>query len=155
MKKLYMLFASLLFAAGVSAQQETLYLNIEKTDNSIESINATTLQRITFNGSKVAFQSTDGVVENDMQDIVRITPHNSTGISQTTGTAGDLVHILSPDAIAVNCPAGSTITIYSLSGSVIMQTRQSAENGTINTAALSKGIYLLRANGRTAKFIKR
>lgn len=155
MKKLYTLFAALFFAAAAFAQQEVVYLNIEKTDNSTESINAATLQRITFDGSKVTFQSTDGVVENDMQDIVRITPQTNTGISQTTTATGDLVRMVSPDAIAVNCPAGCTITIYSISGSVIMQTRQNADYGTINIAALSKGIYLVRADGRTAKFIKR
>ena len=57
--------------------------------------------------------------------------------------------------MAVNCNAGEEIAIYNISGSIVQQTVQDSDGGSISIANLPKGIYLLRANRQTVKLIKK
>lgn len=156
MKKNYLLFLFTLFAVTLYSQDNTQSLVIEKIDNSNEYIAFDAVQRITFNSSNVNIEKKDGtIVTNDMADIYRIKNTYSTNIHNSFAEKDNFLQYISPDEIAINCPAGSTIKIYSISGSLIASTHQDADNGTISIASLPKGIYLIRANERTPKFIRR
>ena len=102
-------------------------------------------------------QMNDGtVISNDMYDIYSINYTTAwTGIKGTAQAGEKLLEYISDDAIAVNATAGTKIEIYSISGSHIYTVQQSNDNATISIATLPKGIYLLRANDRTAKFLKK
>lgn len=156
MKKVYTIVLSLMLAIPALAQDDTRIV-IEKSDNSTQSISFADLSRITFDNSNVKFEQSNGSITGcDMADIVRIATYTGeTSISDITTEKRELLQYISTDEIAVNCMTGSRIEIYNVSGSHILSTRLGADNGTISIAALPKGIYLLRADGRTAKFIKR
>lgn len=158
MKKLYTFILITAFAITGYSQQTVTHIKVEKNDNSENVMAFEELQRITFNGTTVNIEQkgNNGTAAFDMADIARITSyHSSTGISENPTGNQDFVQYVSRDEIAVNVPAGAVINLYSISGSHILTMRQVTDNGTISIASLPKGIYLIKANERTAKIIKR
>ena len=156
MKKIFILLFGIALTATAYSQESSKILVIEKINNSTESIMLDALSRITFNDTRVYIEQKDGnIITNDMSDITRIINTYGTGITESLANTEDFLQDVSPDEIAINCVAGSTITIYNINGSQILSIRQLADNGTVSIASLPKGIYLIRANEKTAKFIKR
>lgn len=155
MKKLYILMLISILSISATAQEKHR-LVIEKNDNTTESIYFEALSRITFSNGNVVMEQQDGnIISNDMADITRIATYaGNTNISSVNDDK-ELIHYISSDEIAVNTHAGATIEIFSVSGSLILTTHQGADNGTISIASFPKGIYLLRSNGKTTKFLKR
>lgn len=129
---------------------------VEKS-NTTQAVDLHNFQRITFNGSAVSIMQTNGAVTStEMDDIVRIYFDNYTRINEVDfGNGKELVAYISPDEIAVNCKAGEEITIYNISGTIVLKETQSSEGGSISIANLPKGLYLLRANRQTIKILKK
>lgn len=151
MKKILPLIAAALLAAPALAQQMMIETSSE---NSVIELDA--LRRITFNGSDVNILQNNGTTYTaPMSEISRIYFGDFSGIDDITPEEGNFITYLSADEIAINCNAGETINVYNINGSHIFQVRQQENNGSISIAQLPKGIYLLQASGRTAKFIKR
>ena len=157
MKRVKTFITLLLLAISLQAQQDGAQIVIEKQDNTSRTIAFDALQKITFNSTDVNILLKDGtVISNDMSNIQRIISYTqSTNIESAMQGSEKLVNYLSADIIAVNCTAGSTIAIYSINGSHIYTTKLKTDFETISIAALPKGIYLLKADERTAKIIKR
>lgn len=157
MKKLYVLVITTIFAISAFSQQEDANIVIEMNDNSSQTIAFDQLSRITFSGTTVNIEQFNGnTIKSDMSDILRIATYaNNTGISSAILEGNELLQYISSDEISINCNAGETIAIYNINGSKILTRRQTADGGSISIATLPKGIYLIRANGKTAKFIKR
>jgi hypothetical protein len=65
------------------------------------------------------------------------------------------VEYISHDEIAINSEAGSTITIYGLTGTLLLTRRIDTQGEAISIAGLPQGIYIVKANGCTTKIIKR
>lgn len=151
MRKFLPFIAATLLAAPSFAQQMMV-----ETSNENCVIELDALHRITFNGSDVNILQTNGTTFTaPMGEISRIYFGDFTAIDDVEITSNDLVTYVSADEIAVNCPAGEIINIYNINGSQIFQMRQQEDCGRISIAQLPKGIYLLQASGKTAKFIKR
>ena len=55
----------------------------------------------------------------------------------------------------MNCKAGSTVTVYSLVGTQMQNVRTTTDNAQISIAGLPKGIYIIKAEERTAKITRR
>lgn len=54
-----------------------------------------------------------------------------------------------------NIPSGSsTVAIFQMDGTMVLQTRVSSDVGTIDIRNLGKGLYLIKINGKSFKFIK-
>ena len=62
---------------------------------------------------------------------------------------------LSADEITINSEAGSTVVIYGLTGTQLLTRRIDTQGEAISIAGLPQGIYIVKANGRTTKIIKR
>lgn len=151
MKKVLPLILAVLLAAPSFAQQMMIETSI---GNSI--VELSDLRRITFNGSDVNMLQTDGsTLTAPMGNINRIYFGDFTAIEDIEISGDKFITYISSDEIAVNCPAGEIINIYNINGSQIFQSRQQEDCGSISIAQLPKGIYLLQAAGKTAKFIKR
>ena len=151
MKKLYTLLLLFILAVPAMAQQ----MLIEKSGNT-ETIEFSNLDKITFNGTTVNIKQSNGTTSQvTMGEIDRITFSNYTNIDNLESCTNALFNYISSDEIAVNCSAGEIIRIYDVIGSQIICVRQNADNATISIAQLPKGIYIIKANDRTAKFIKR
>ena len=153
MKKLLTLFILMVATLSVSAQ----HIIVLKTDNGSQAVELQKFRRMTFSGTTVNIMQTDGnVASADMSDITRIYFGDYTGIKNVDFNGGaELVSYISADEIAVNCEAGEEITIYNVSGTMVLKMVQSSEGGSVSIANLPKGIYLLRAKSQTVKIIKR
>ena len=152
MKKIYTLLLFLFIAMTPSMAQQML---VEKGGNT-ESIEFSNLDKITFNGTTVNIKQLNGTTSQaTMGEIDRITFSNYTNIDILEYSTTALFNYISSDEIAVNCNAGEIIRIYDVIGSQIICVRQNADNATISIAQLPKGIYIIKANDRTAKFVKR
>lgn len=149
------LFTTILFAIvtvfSVSAQQ----MLVEKNGQVNEIISLDNLKQITFDGVTVNIEQTDGTRSNtSMEYIDRIHFGDFSSIEDITQKK-NLIEYISRDEIAINCPAGTVVTIFNVIGSQIINTRIDSEQGHISIASLPQGIYIVKANDQTAKIIKR
>ena len=152
MKKL-LLIISLITIAGTATAQ---YMVVEKAGSGNEIIALDNLRQITFDGTTVNIEQNDGARSNaTMGDISRIYFSDLSSIHGTLQQTDRLVEYLSADEVAINASAGSTVSIYNLTGAQLLTTRLSAQGGTISIANLPQGVYIVKANERTAKIIKR
>lgn len=114
------------------------------------------LKQITFNGTTVNIEQSNGAKSSaSMGDIKRIYFDDMSSIADINAQGGDLVEYLSHDDIAINSEAGSMVTVYSLTGAQLLTRRIDTQGGIISIAGLPQGIYIVKANERTTKIIKR
>lgn len=151
MKKLYTLLLFIIATLPISAQ----HIFVEKGNNT-ETIEFAKLDKITFSGTTVNILQTDGTTTSAaMSDINRIHFSSYNSIDNLKATTDELINYISNDYIAVNCHAGESICIYNIIGTKLICTRQQSDNGIISIAHLPKGIYIIKTNDQTAKFVKR
>lgn len=150
-KTLTMLF--LLSATLPAVAQQML---IDKNGSNNEIVALENLKEITFRGTAVNVTQADGTTNStEMSVINSISFGDYTAIDNINPDIHELVAYISSDEIAVNCKAGSQVTIYNVTGTQVLSTRLGADCGSISIANLTKGIYIIRANNRTAKIVRR
>lgn len=155
MRRFLTIVISILLALPAISQDARTNLII-KTNLDEQTVQFDDLRRITFNATTVQIEKFDGsTISNDMANIIYLSATSKTTDIVAPQTSGNLVEHISSDAIVVNCVSGAIVEIYNMSGSRIATRRLDADNGTISIATLPKGIYILRAEGRTVKFLKR
>lgn len=142
----------MLAALPATAQQMLVDKNIGEN----EIVDLENLKQITFNGIKVNIEQTDGATSsNSMSTINQITFGDYTAISDVKESSEELITYVSGDEIAVNCAAGSTVTIYSLVGTQVLNVRLGSDYGRISIAGLPKGVYIVKVQERTTKIVRR
>lgn len=152
MKKILFIISFISIAATATAQ----YLIIEKPGYENEVLQFEDLKQITFSGTTVNVEQNDGKISNaSMGDISRIYISDNSSIADIEQQEGNLVEYLSFDEIAINADAGSMATIYNLTGALIMRKQINSQGEPISIATLPKGIYIVKANEKTTKIIKR
>ena len=152
MKKLLFLISFLAVAGTATAQ----HMVVEKTDSSNEVVKLENLKQITFNGTTVNIEQTDGSMSHaSMGSIERIYFSDLSSITDINSQNENFVEYLSADEIAINSEAGSMVAIYSLTGAQLLTRRIEAQGEAISIVGLPQGIYIVKANGRTTKIIKR
>ena len=151
MKKLLFILSLIAFAGTATAQHMVV-----ETAGGNEVFTLDNLKQITFNGITVNIEQTDGTKSSaSMGNIKRIYFDDMSSIADINAQGGDLVEYLSHDDIAINSEAGSMVTVYSLTGAQLLTRRIDTQGETISIAGLPQGIYIVKANGRTTKIIKR
>ena len=152
MKKTVTILLLLLSCLPAAAQQ----MLIEKIGSNNEIVSLENLKQITFSGSIVNVELTDGTKSStDMAAIDVISFGDYTTIGQIRPEGGELAAYVSSDEIAIDGKAGSHVTIYNVVGTQVLNTRLDADYGQISIANLPKGIYIIKCNERTAKIVKR
>ena len=151
MKKLLFIISFIAIAGTATAQHMVV-----ETAGGNEVFTLENLKQITFNGTTVNIEQTDGAKSSaSMGDIKRIYFDDMSSIADINAQGGDLVEYLSHDEIAINSQAGSMVTLYNLTGAQLLTRRIDAQGEAISIAGLPQGIYIVKANGRTTKIIKR
>ena len=151
MKKFYTLLLFLIATLPSMAQQ----IIVEKGAN-IETIEFSKLDKITFSGTTIKIQQTDGTaIESSMNEINRIYFSNYNSIENIGEQNSKIISYISNEYIAVNCNTGEFVAIYNLIGQELICTRQKSDNSIISISHLPIGIYVIRINDQTAKFVKR
>ena len=144
---------SLLALTGTATAQ---HMVVEKSGAENEVITLGALKQITFNGTTVNIEQTNGTKSSaSMGDIERIYFADLSSIADINSQDENLVTYISTDEIAINCNGGSLVAIYSLTGAQLLIRRLDAQGEAISIAGLPQGIYIVKANGRTTKIIKR
>ena len=152
MKKLFTILFVLALTLPATAQQ----MIIKKNGSNNEIVNLDNLKQITFSGTIVNVEQTDGTKSStSMSAIDAISFGDYTAIGQVRPADGELVAYISSDEIAVTCKAGSLVTIYNIVGTQVLSVRIGAAYGSISIANLPKGIYIVKADNRTAKIVRR
>ena len=132
------------------------HMVVEMTDSNNQVVKLESLRQITFNGTTVNIEQTDGTKSStSMGNIGRIYFGDLSSIADINAQSGNLVEYLSADEITINSEVGSTITIYGLTGTQLLTRRIDTQGEAISIAGLPQGIYIVKANGRTTKIIKR
>ena len=151
MKKLLFIISLLAIAGTATAQHMVV-----ETAGGNEVFTLDNLKQITFNGTTVNIEQTDGTTSSaSMGNIKRIYFDDMSSIADMPAQSGNLVEYISFDEIAINSEAGSMVTVYSLTGAQLLTRRIDTQGGIISIAGLPQGIYIVKANGRTTKIIKR
>lgn len=151
MKKLLFIISLLAIAGTATAQHMVV-----ETAGGNEVFTLDNLKQITFDGITVNIEQTDGTKSSaSMGNIKRIYFDDMSSIADINAQGGDLVEYLSHDDIAINSEAGSMVTVYSLTGAQLLTRRIDTQGGIISIAGLPQGIYIVKANERTTKIIKR
>ena len=151
MKKLLFIISLLAIAGTATAQHMVV-----ETAGGNEVFTLDNLKQITFNGTTVNIEQSNGAKSSaSMGNIKRIYFDDMSSIADINAQGGDLVEYLSHDDIAINSEAGSTVVIYGLTGAQLLTRRIDTQGETISIAGLPQGIYIVKANGRTTKIIKR
>ena len=139
--------------AGTATAQ---HIAVEKEAGDLFTMELSELKQITFNGTTVNIEDNTGTVYSaTMGDIKRIYFDDMSSIADINAQGGDLVEYLSHDDIAINSEAGSMVTVYSLTGAQLLTRRIDTQGEAISIAGLPQGIYIVKANERTTKIIKR
>ena len=132
------------------------HMVVEMTDSNNQVVKLESLRQITFNGTTVNIEQTNGTKSSaSMGDIERIYFADLSSIADINSQDENLVTYISTDEIAINSNGGSLVAIYNLTGAQLLTTRLGAQGGTISIANLPQGVYIVKANERTAKIIKR
>lgn len=132
------------------------HMVVEMADSNSRVVQLENLKQITFDGITVNIEQTDGTKSSaSMGNIKRIYFDDMSSIADINAQGGDLVEYLSHDDIAINSEAGSMVTVYSLTGAQLLTRRIDTQGGIISIAGLPQGIYIVKANERTTKIIKR
>ena len=151
MKKLLFIISFIAIAGTATAQHMVV-----ETAGGNEVFTLENLKQITFNGTTVNIEQSNGEKScASMGDIKRIYFDDMSSIADVNAQGNNLVEYLSHDEIAINSEAGSMVTLYNLTGAQLLTRRIDAQGETISIAGLPQGIYIVKANERTTKIIKR
>ena len=132
------------------------HMVVEMTDSNSQVMKLEDLKQITFDGTTVNIEQTDGTKSStSMGYIGRIYFGDHSSITDMPAHSENLVEYLTTDEIAINSEAGSTVVIYGLTGVQLLTRRIDTQGEAISIAGLPQGIYIVKANGRTTKIIKR
>lgn len=132
------------------------HMVVEMTDSNNQVVKLESLRQITFNGTTVNIEQTNGTKSSaSMGDIERIYFADLSSIADINSQDENLVTYISTDEIAINSNGGSLVAIYNLTGAQLLIRRIDAQGEAISIAGLPQGIYIVKANGRTTKIIKR
>ena len=152
MKRLLFLIPFLAITSTAKAQ----WLVVEKEASEPVSMSLTELKQITFSGKTVNVERTDGTKYSDtMGNISRIYIEQKQSIDNVGELGDNLVEYLSFDEIAINSEAGSIVAVYNLTGAQMFTRRIATQGEPISIASLPQGIYIVKANEKTTKIIKR
>ncbi len=151
MKKLLFIISLLAIAGTATAQHMVV-----ETASGNEVFTLENLKQITFSGTTVNIEQNNGTTSSaSMGSIERIYFSDLSSIADMPAQSGNLVEYISFDEIAINSEAGSTVAIYSLTGAQLLTRRIDTQGEAISIAGLPQGIYIVKANERTTKIIKR
>ena len=152
MKKLLFIISFISLATAATAQ----HIVVKTVEGEDKVFTLEHLKQITFDGTTVNIEQTDGTKSSaSMGDIERIYFSDLSSIADMPAQSGNLVEYISFDEIAINSEAGSMVVIYSLTGTQLLTRRINALGEKISIASLPQGIYIVKANERTTKIVKR
>ncbi|MFV0470997.1 MAG: T9SS type A sorting domain-containing protein [Paludibacteraceae bacterium] len=156
MKTHLLILFMLLGFLPVAAQN--IHLGIISNDGVQKSVELSNLKNITFSDSDLKLNYWSGINELlPVSSIRKLVFTSSTGLKTIDNTN---VVLMYPNPVVdifslKNVPENHiNIEIYSITGTQILNLRNISSSQTINISSLTKGMYFLKVNNQTVKFIK-
>lgn len=159
MQKKFTLLIFLLFAGIAGVQAQDLYLKTK--DGVITMKSLETLKKFTFSNNNLLINYLSGPAETySLSNISKlsfksaITGVDELSLSGTTtlkvypNPVTDIIYIQNAPEVTY------TVSIYRISGSLVLTTKLSSGTKSIDVSYLASGLYLLNVNGLTFKFVK-
>ncbi len=153
------IFLLLSFASMFNAVSGQNSLIIRFNDGSTQSFLLTDLRKVSFSGSNIMFLKTNTSLDSCIiSNVGALSFGIKTRINETTGSNNVLIFPNPAEKFIYlkNMPEGKLldVSIYSLDGIKVIGTIFRSNSSSIDVSSLCKGLYLLKANGYTLKFIK-
>jgi hypothetical protein len=161
MKKQLQLFGLLLFYVAISTHllqaQNNLIVKFKSGTQSVSVLS--TVDRITFSGGNLLLKKTDASTSSLLlSDISRLTFGLYSAVTEITADPTGLAIYPSPVSHYVNllnAPQGEIrIMIFGLDGTTLMNKKLNSGMRQVDISDLAKGLYLLKVNNTTFKFVK-
>ncbi len=133
-------------------------INIIRWDNTEKKVEMDMLNKLTFTADDLVLNYQAGSVENIAKaDIRKVVFGTTTGVKPVNSQNSMQVYPNpAREFIAIkNIPDTQLqVTVYSITGSQVLNTQLSSANQLINVSNLPKGLYFLKANNQVTKFTK-
>jgi outer membrane protein assembly factor BamB len=152
MKKILLLFVTGAMLSLPSAAQNLL---INGKDGSTTDLNLENLRKITFSKGNMKASYSDGTYsEYALSTIGKLAFETGTGLNSREIMDGHLAYSSQNGTAFVTDSKGSNLTVYNISGKVVLQKQISTDAESVDLSGLQDGFYLLRLNGITVKIRK-
>ena len=161
MKRQLQIFGLLIIYLAVSTHllqaQNNLFVRFKSGTQSVSVLS--TVDRITFSGGNLLLKKTDASTSSLLlSDISRLTFGLYSAVNEITADQTGLAIYPSPatDYINVkNAPQGEVhIVIFGLDGTTLVNKKLNSGMRQVDISDLAKGLYLLKVNNTTFKFVK-
>jgi hypothetical protein len=154
----FLLLIALFFTQVEPVFSQSSILEVNKWDNTVMKIELNKLQKITFSGTDMNLNLKSGDVNVIATSSIRNLIFGMLTGKKNLDFSKDPVISPNPaiDFIRINnLPSGNQdISVFSLSGQLLLQQRLSAADESISLAGLRPGIYLLKLDQEVLKFSK-
>ncbi|MDO5333424.1 MAG: T9SS type A sorting domain-containing protein [bacterium] len=146
------LAVAFMLSAGASAES----LKLKDVSGNETKVDLATLSHIDFNANQMVVHATSGEHTFSLADIDHMKfDMEMTGIETTEATLDDLNVAVENGLISVTSASGSAIAVavYSIGGYTVAM-EQGEGFVSVDLSQLPKGIYIVKANDKTIKFIR-
>lgn len=152
MKKILLIaLTASLFSLNADAQN----LVIKSKDGSSKDLDLENLRKITFSkGNMVATYTDKTYFEYAISTIGKLAFETGTGMNAIGIMDGHLAYSSQTGEAYVTGSKGSTLSVYNISGKVVLQKQISTDAESVDLSGLQDGFYLLKLNGITVKIRK-
>jgi len=160
MQKYATFLIALLFGVMVTQGYAQSYsLNIIKWSSGGSSVEVSSIDKITFTDNDLVMKYyTDNSESLDMLSIRKITfTNNPSGSIDIIGKEKEIsISLNASNTLRLNnLPAGEqNIEIYSITGVLVQNTAINSDSPILDTNLLNKGVYILKVNNQTIKFVR-
>lgn len=152
MKKILLLFVT---GAMLSLPSVAQNLLINGKDGSTTDLNLENLRKITFSKGNMKASYSDGTYsEYALSTIGKLAFETGTGMNAIGIMDGHLAYSSQTGDAYVTGSKGSTLSVYNISGRVVLKQAITTDAENIDLSGLQDGIYLLKLNGVTVKIRK-
>ena len=152
MKKILLLFVT---GATLSLPSAAQNLLINGKDGSTTDLNLENLRKITFSKGNMKASYSDGTYsEYALSTIGKLAFETGTGLNSIEIMDGHLAYSSQNGTAFVTDSKGSNLTVYNISGKVVLQKQISTDAESVDLSGLQDGFYLLKLNGITVKIRK-
>ncbi len=128
---------------------------INENDGETATLNVDGLRSIQFkDGNMVATYSDGDTSTYALSDISRLDFDGTSAVNMTTMMDGKITYSPENGLVIVANSEKSHLTVFSISGTTVMEKVMESQLESIDLSGLDKGIYLLRLDGRTIKIVR-
>ncbi len=151
MRQIFLIAAFVLISPIIRSQN----LIISEKDGDPVELSLTNLRKVTFADGMLVATYLDGTyLQYAMENISKMYFGGTTGVEAIEAMDGKLAYYASSGLVMIADMQGTKLSVFNLSGKLVMQETIGSQLETVDLSHLQKGLYLLRVAGRTIKIAR-